>query len=61
MTWRFRKRIKILPGLWINLNKGAPQLKHRRPWGNHQYREERGRDHARRPGHWSFLPVRAKA
>ena|SRR6266478_2829840 len=26
MTWRFRKRIKILPGLWINLNKGAPSL-----------------------------------
>ena len=26
MTWRFRKRIKILPGLWINLSKGAPSL-----------------------------------
>ena len=24
MTWRFRKRIKILPGLWINLSKGTP-------------------------------------
>ena len=26
MTWRFRKRIKLLPGLWINLSKGAPSL-----------------------------------
>jgi len=26
MTWRFRKRIKILPGLWINLSKGPPSL-----------------------------------
>lgn len=26
MKWRFRKRIKIVPGLWLNLSKGAPSL-----------------------------------
>lgn len=26
MKLRFRKRIKIMPGLWINLSKGAPSL-----------------------------------
>jgi hypothetical protein len=26
MGFRFRRRLKILPGLWINLSKGAPSL-----------------------------------
>lgn len=26
MNWRFRKRVKIMPGLWINLSKGTPSL-----------------------------------
>jgi hypothetical protein len=26
MTIRFRRRIKIVPGVWVNLNKGAPSL-----------------------------------
>jgi len=26
MNWRFRKRVKIIPGVWVNLNKGTPSL-----------------------------------
>lgn len=26
MNWRFRKRVKIAPGLWVNLNKGTPSV-----------------------------------
>jgi hypothetical protein len=26
MNIRFRKRTKIVPGLWVNLNKGCPSL-----------------------------------
>jgi hypothetical protein len=58
MGFRFRRRLKILPGLWINLSKGSPFALNRRQRRDDQYREERDHDHTRHPRHRSFLSVR---
>ena len=58
MGFRFRRRLKILPGLWINLSKGSPFALNRRQRRDDQYREERDHDHTRHPRHPSFLSVR---
>ncbi len=26
MNWRFRRQVKLAPGLWLNLNKGMPSV-----------------------------------